>query len=386
MEPLTVPDSQKLSHVEKLCETDTPYVANETIDHLFAAAIRENLSWHQTHNTFYENLLALEKVSPDQLESIDDLKKIPPIHANFFKRHVTLSIDESTIVEHLTSSGTSGQKTQMFFDAWSIKSARRMVRFIYEHYGFVQPETKVNYLLFAYEPEEGSKVGTTNTNIFLTSFAPANEIFFALRLNGGGHEYDRFGSVETLKRYAEAGLPVRISGFPSFMYFTLLRMEEEDLKLQLHPDSLVLFGGGWKGYADRQIPKEQLYAMIHERLGIDPARMRDAYGSVEHSVPYIECSHHHLHLPIWSRLLIRDVKTLEPLGYGEEGFMHFLTPYITSVPAHSVMMGDMGVLHPASECGCGAETPFFEVIGRAGVSRNKSCAITASELLKKRGV
>jgi hypothetical protein len=53
MEPLTVPDSHVLSHVEKLCETDTPYVANETIDHLFAAAMRENLSWHQTHNTFY---------------------------------------------------------------------------------------------------------------------------------------------------------------------------------------------------------------------------------------------------------------------------------------------------------------------------------------------
>ena len=386
MATIEVPDAEALGDVQRLCEVRTPYETSEALDRLFVSALRENVAWHVRYNDFYAALLRQEGCDVSALSAIGDIASLPPIHANFFKRHETLSIPRQKVAEHLTSSGTSGQKTQMFFDDWSIRSARRMVRFIYEYYGFVRPETKVNYLLMAYEPEAGSKVGTTNTNLFLTSFAPANEIFFALRLSGGGHEFDRFGTVATLVRYAEAGLPVRISGFPSFMYLTLLRMEEENLRLRLHPDSLVLFGGGWKGYADRQIPKAELYAMIHDHLGIDPARIRDAYGSVEHSIPYIECPRHHLHIPVWSRLVVRDVKTLEPLGYGEEGFLHFVTPYITSVPAHSVMMGDMGVLHPASACGCGAQTPFFEVIGRAGVSRNKSCAVTASELLKKRGV
>lgn len=386
MEPLQVPDPEKLATVQRICDNTAPYEKSGEMERLFVSAMGEIVAWHRERNPFYARLLEQEGLAPGRLRTPESLRTIPPIHANFFKRHVTLSIPREKVAEHLTSSGTSGQKTQMFFDDWSIRSVRRMVRFLYEYYGFVRPETKVNYLLLAYEPGAGSKVGTTNTNLFLTSFAPANEIFFALRLSGGGHEFDRFGTVATLVRYAEAGLPVRISGFPSFMYFTLLRMEEEKLRLQLHPDSLVLFGGGWKGYADRQIPKTELYAMIHDRLGIDPARIRDAYGSVEHSVPYVECPRHHFHLPIWSRLIVRDVKTLAPLGYGQEGFLHFLTPYLTSVPAHSVMMGDMGVLHPSSECGCGAETPFFEVVGRAGVSRNKSCAVTASELLKKRGV
>lgn len=74
------------------------------------------------------------------------------------------------------------------------------------------------------------------------------------------------------------------------------------------------------------------------------------------------------------------------LDYDQPGFMNFVTPYITSVPAVSVMMGDMGVMHRAEECSCGAQTPFFEVLGRAGISQNKSCAVSASELLKKRGV
>ncbi len=386
MESLSIPDPQMLADVCKLCELDTPYENSDAIDDLFAAAFKEIITWHRQHNSFYAALLARNDFNTDTLSSVLDIEQLPFIHANFFKLHETLSVDRETITEHLTSSGTSGQKSQMFFDRWSITSGRRMVRFIYKQFGFVTPDRPANYLLLAYEPGEGFKIGTTNTNIFLTSFAPPAEVFFALRRSGSGHEFDRFGTVAKLEQYAEQDLPVRIHGFPSFMYFTLKQMEEMDVRLQLHPDSLVMFGGGWKGYADQAIAKTELYDMIHDRLGIALSRIRDAYGSVEHSIPYIECEQHHLHVPVWSRLFVRDVKTLQVLDFGEPGFMNFVTPYITSVPAISVMMGDIGVLHPASECSCEAQTPFFEVIGRAGLSRNKSCAVSASELLKKNGV
>jgi hypothetical protein len=83
-------------------------------------------------------------------------------------------------------------------------------------------------------------------------------------------------------------------------------------------------------------------------------------------------------------VFIRDVKTLAVLGYGREGFLQFLSPYILSVPAQSVLMGDLAILHPGYECSCGIATPFFEILGRAGVSKNKSCAVAAAELLKGR--
>ena len=117
-------------------------------------------------------------------------------------------------------------------------------------------------------------------------------------------------------------------------------------------------------------------------LGIADERIRDGFGSVEHCVPYVECSRHHFHVPAWSRVFIRDVGTLEPLGFGQQGFLHFVSPYMTSVPAHSVMMGDLASLYPGSDCGCGISSPFFVVHGRAGTSRNKSCAVAAAELLK----
>ena len=384
MSPLAPPQKDSFTNVQKLCELRDAYESSDALDRLFVDAFKEIITWHKNNNSFYNQLT--KNFDTQKLKSIDDLKNLPFIHANFFKLHESISVDKSAIQEHLTSSGTSGQKSQMFFDEWSILSARRMVQFIYDAIGFNAPKEEANYLLLAYEPLKDFKVGTTNTNIFLTSFAKPKEIFFALRQTNGTHEFDRFGTVKKLQEYAAQNLAVRIHGFPSFMYFTLMQMQEMDIKIKLHPDSLVMFGGGWKGYANQEISKERLFGLIHEYLDISLERIRDAYGSVEHSIPYIECKNHHFHLPIWSRLFIRDVKTLEVLEYGKVGFMNFVTPYITSVPAISVMMGDLGVLHRASECSCGAQTPYFEVIGRAGVSQNKSCAVSASELLKKRGV
>jgi hypothetical protein len=45
-------------------------------------------------------------------------------------------------------------------------------------------------------------------------------------------------------------------------------------------------------------------------------------------------------------------------------------------------MGDMATLHEAHTCSCGLNTPYFRILGRAGISKNKSCAVAASELLK----
>ncbi|MDD3333973.1 MAG: hypothetical protein PHI98_00510 [Eubacteriales bacterium] len=129
--------------------------------------------------------------------------------------------------------------------------------------------------------------------------------------------------------------------------------------------------------------KGELYALITEMLGIPDENIRDGYGSTEHSVPYFECKRHHFHLPVYSRMLIRDVETLRPLPLGEKGFANFITPHLLSVPAVSVLMGDLAVLHPAEECGCGLTTPYMEILGRAGTSAAKSCAVTASELLKR---
>jgi len=367
---------------EKLLTYDA-YDIDATQD-IFMQAMRECVSHHYERNEFFKKLLDEAGVKASDFRTEADLEKLPTIHANLFKEYEILSIPMEEVTEHATSSGTSGQKSQMFFDKNSFDFGLSMVKNEFDHFGFLSDE-KTNYLLYTYEPAETSKdLGTAKTDMGLLAYAPVNETFFALRYNGVGHDFDVYGAINALEKYEEQGLPVRIFGFPSFLYFTVRQMKETGHRpLKLNKNSMTMFGGGWKGYADKQVKKSELYAMIEEMLGIPQENCRDGYGSTEHSVPYFECPHHHFHIPIYSRMIIRDVETLKPVKNGTPGFANFITPHLLSVPAVSVLMGDMAVLHDAEECPCGIKTPFMEIIGRAGTSKGKSCAITASELLKR---
>jgi phenylacetate-coenzyme A ligase PaaK-like adenylate-forming protein len=381
---VAVPDPEKLDSVQKLCLRSDPYHFGPNEERLFVQAMRENVSWHSERVPFYRRLLKSKNFHPDQIQSLEDCSHIPFILASFFKAHVVISVPESEIAAHLTSSGTSGQKSQTFFDHWSLSAGQGMVDKIFNHYGWITPEQKTNYLLYTYETEADSQLGTAFTDNYLCGYAPVQNAFYALRRRGtGGHDFDVFGCIEKLQRYAEQGLPVRIFGFPSFLHFTLKRMRDLKLpKLQLSDQSLVFLGGGWKGHADQMISKSQLYADIANELGIPDSRIRDGFGAVEHGVPYIECDHHQFHVPIWSQVYIRDTRTLEILGYGKPGLLHFITPYITSTPGQSVLMGDMATLHSGETCPCKVSTPYFVIHGRAGTSKNRSCGIAAAELLR----
>ena len=382
---IKVPDQKALATVQQLCELAHPYKLSKETDALFVKGMKEILSWHASKNEFYGKVLQMRNFDPSSLNSIDDCANVPFVLANFFKLHEQVSVPEEDITVHLTSSGTTGQKSQIFFDDWTLRCAQRMIDFIFEHNGWITPDTKTNYLLYSYETEADSKLGTSYTDNFLCKYAPVNRVFTALRRTGtGSHEFDNFGCIDKLREFEKEGLPVRIFGFPAFLHFTLERMRALEIPpIKLHPDSLVFLGGGWKGNADKAIDKLDLYAEVTELLGIPDKQLRDGFGSVEHCIPYIECSNHQFHVPVWSKVFIRDLKTLKPLPHGEKGFLHFVSPYITSVPAASVMMGDLASLHKGSSCSCELDTEYFVVHGRAGLSRNKSCAVAAAELMGK---
>lgn len=381
---LCVPDPKLLPNVQALCDRSRPYEVSEEADELFVLAMKEIIQWHKDNNEFYSNVLKMRAFDSKTLQSVNDCANVPFVLANFFKLHEQLSIPRDDVAVHLTSSGTTGQKSQIFFDEWTLGCAQRMIDFIFEENGWHSQEP-TNYLLYSYETESGSKLGTSYTDNFLCKYAPVNYVYSALRLTGqGGHEFDVFGCIDRLQRFEKEGLPVRIFGFPAFLHFTLERMRDLKLPpLKLSPESLVFLGGGWKGNADKAIDKLDLYRNANELLGIPDSRLRDGFGSVEHCIPYIECEKHQFHVPVWSRVFIRDLKTLAPLPAGERGFLHFVSPYITSVPAASVVMGDLASWYPGSNCSCKLDTPYFVIHGRAGLSRNKSCAVAAAELMSK---
>ncbi len=347
---------------------------------LFAEAVRDNVAHHAARSEFYARLLQSRSFDSSVIRTAEDFSAIPVIPAQFFKYHEVLSVGREQVSIHATSSGTQGQKSQVFIDDGSLKLGTQMAVNCFRWHGLISP-IPTNYLMLGYEPWEGNQMGAVKTAMGVTRFAPALHRQFVLRHSADGYKPDWFGVIDTLQRYERQGFPVRFVGFPAFLHRLILALNAESIKLKLNKHSLVLLGGGWKQFSDAQIDKPELYRMAEETLGVPQQRCRDFYSAVEHSVAYAECERHHFHVPIWSRVIIRDLKTLEPLGYDRPGFLSFVTPLITSSPLVSVMMGDLAVLREGSRCGCGIASPYFEVLGRAGVSRARTCAVTADELM-----
>lgn len=349
---------------------------------LFLQAMRESIQHHSIHCDFYQKLLKDSGFSVTDIKSIEDCNKIPTVPAHFFKYHEILSANRDDIKVHATSSGTEGQRSQIFLDSESIRLGTKMAIKAMKYHGFISI-IPTNYLMLGYEPKEGNEMGNVKVALGMTRFAPAKEKAFVLRSLGDRYEIDYFGIINALRRFNMQKLPVRIMGFPSYLYMILKMMKDLGVKpFKLNKRSLVLTGGGWKKFDDMMIDKRELYQMVEEFLGIPAKNCRDFFSAVEHSVAYPECQNHHMHVPIWSRVVIRDVKTLEPLGFDRPGFLSFISPLVSSVPISSIVMGDIGILRDGSQCGCGIKTPYFEILGRAGSAKIRSCAVAASEYMK----
>ncbi|AGN25953.1 hypothetical protein A3206_06920 [Candidatus Methanomassiliicoccus intestinalis] len=379
-DPDVLVPGKNLSALQDLWASSDPY---EYDDELFVKAVKQCLSWHIEKNDFYKDWMQKNNFSVDSLNDISDIAKIPFLHANFYKTHVIKTVKDEDIAITLTSSGTTGQKSQMFFDNWTIFASDKSADMESYKLGMITDEP-TNFLLYSYEPAEGVNVGTLRTRQMMRRYAKENELVYALKYTGKGHEFDLFGCIDALLRFEKEGLPVRLLGFPAFLYFTLEKMEDMGYPpLKLNPKSLVMMGGGWKGFVDKQLSPQEFRAYIKERLGLPESCCHESYGAVEHGVAYMDCNNHHFHIPAYSRVLIRDVRTLEVLPYGKPGFLNVISPINTGVPVVSLLLGDLAVLHEGKSCGCGINALWFEILGRAGTTKNRSCAIAAAELLRK---
>ncbi|QKV64364.1 acyl-protein synthase [Pseudomonas sp. 43A] len=366
---------------DALCALPRPYCQDSVPPGLFDRAMAEISRFHCQQTPGYEAWLNASGLHLNDLDILDDWSRLPPVFANFFKQRLLLSSVGEDALE-LTSSGTSGQKSRMRYDERSLAGAQWMVAQIFRHYGWDTPDTPCNYLLLSYEPQGRITLGTSFTDQFLCRFAPANRVVYALRSTGEGHQFDVFGVISALQAFAEEGLPVRILGFPAFLWQALQRMQALSMPdLELPAESLVFFGGGWKTRAADEIPKQQLYSAIRRQLGIEISRCRDGYGAVEHAVPYIECARHRFHVPVYSKVFVRNPTDFCVQTYGQQGLLGFVSPYISSSPAHSVVMSDLATLHPGTSCDCGLASDWFELHGRAGTTAGRSCAMAAAQLL-----
>lgn len=129
--------------------------------------------------------------------------------------------------------------------------------------------------------------------------------------------------------------------------------------------------------------KSVLYDLAGRVLGIPVRKSTNPSGRWSTPFSIMPGKRHHFHIPIYSRVIIRDVNTLEPLPMGPHwpGQSHHAPDERT--PTTSVMTDDLGYLTAGEECGCGISSPYLTLLGRVGLSDIQTCAAGAAQILGK---
>lgn len=148
-------------------------------------------------------------------------------------------------------------------------------------------------------------------------------------------------------------------------------------------------GGGWDGKKGSisigaKLERWQFVEEVSEFLGIPKKNFVDTYSFTENSFPitghYSEKEKSYLfHVPKWGRVIIRDMKTLEPLkNVGDKGFVETLNAYGTSAFAGAaVLVDDLGQIVSMDRCPeCGQEFMTIKILGRVKGSEAKGCGAT----------
>ncbi len=368
-----------MKYRKQLFRTKDPF-DTQTTDDVFLEAVRENCAYQYAHCPEYRMMLEKLQFTPDMLKSYSDLKILPFLPTLLFKKHRLFSCPEWRIPIKATSSGTKGQFSKIGLDFGSLLCGLRMVVKIARWRGLLSLRP-TNYIILGYKPHKGNDMAVMKTAFGSTFFAPALRRTYALKFEEGGYKPDLEGIITAIQKYSESSSPVRFMGFPSYTYFVLKMMDERGIHLSLPEHSKIMLGGGWKQFYAEQVDKQTLYALVKKVLNVEEEDIIEFFGAAEHPILYCDCPNHHFHVPAYSRVIIRNVHTLDPVRNGKRGLINLVTPMVSATPILSVMTDDLGVLHDGETCGCGLTSPYLEIIGRVGLRDIKTCAAGAAELL-----
>ena len=351
-------------------------------DGRFLRAVRDNCAYHIKHCPEYRAVCQAEGFSPDQVQTVDDLAKLPVLPTLFFKRHHVSSMPRWRLSFEVTSSGTSASFSRVGFDWGCVLAEVPMVLRLGFYHKLVSLKP-AHYVVLGYKPGRQDKMGVARTMFGLTHFAPPLSRTYALRWKDGAYVPDLDGAVKRLGRMEKSAFPVRIVGFPSYLWFGLQRMEALGLSVRLPRGSKILLAGGWKQHSAQEVDKGTLYALAERVLGVEYSHIHEFFGAVEHPVFFNTCKNHRFHVPAYARIIIRDVHTLKPLPIMEIGLVNLITPLLNATPVTSVMTDDLGMLTPGEYCGCGLKSPVLTIWKRVGLDDITTCAAGAAELLGK---
>jgi long-chain-fatty-acid---luciferin-component ligase len=346
--------------------------------------VKKSFQYHYNNNDYFFNLCKASGVIEDNIQTIQDLNKIPLIPIRTFKQpedetKYLLSVPLDKIENEMRSSGTSGTSSvaRRDFDTYTVQQLAAIMtyrEFIFKDKGI---EKKRGGVFLVPSPADVLDMGMIK-GFTLVGFALCKQEFCVENM-----ELNCKKVIDHLKEW-EGKLERLILG-PPFMLNTFLDyLKEKNIRINLDENSKIITVGGWKHHTGEQISRDELYTKCKEYLGVDRCDIRDFYGLAECNPLIFECEENVKHIPPTFHLTIRDINDpLKEVEDGKEGVVAILDPAAYAYPGF-ILTEDLGIIRKNIKCSCGRVSDTLQILGRTPKSDLKNCALTLEKYMDEK--
>ncbi len=338
---------------------------------IFMEEMKKTVIWHFQKNAEFKKMCKNRGFSPKKKYFLEDIPYFP---ASLFKNFSLRSVPERLIVKRLYSSSTTGKPSIILLDQETSRNQQIAVRKIISDF---LGNTRRHFIIFDIEEviKETTLYELSSRGTAIRGMIPiAKQMHFIL--------YDKYEiNVEKLK-YLISDLKKEDSicffGFTWLLYSVYRTHNNKEIKKmfnKLKPkDKKILHIGGWKKLQEKTVSKSEFNKQISQFLNVKESDVIDFYGMTEQlGVVYPDCEYGYKHVPIYSEVIIRDIKTLDPAPNGSEGFIQLLSPIPRSYPGISILSDDIGTIRGVDDCKCGRLGKYFTFERRSEEAELRGC-------------
>jgi hypothetical protein len=323
-------------------------------------------------------------------ETVCDWRDVPAVPSAAFKELelTRLAPEERTAVFH--SSGTTASKPSRHFHSPTTLALyetallgwfRQHLLGDWDRLGeeeIVGPLDKPGFLILTPPPTQVPH--SSLVHMFETvrrELGARDSIFTGKVAADGGWELDLDATLFGLRKSMCANRPVTLLGTAFSFVHLLDRFAANNMRYRLAAGSRVLETGGYKGRS-RELPKEELHALISKHLGIPADRIGVEYGMSELSSQAYDrgacwagdrsrmpdAGRRTLHFPPWTRVRLISPETGLEVPVGQPGLVRIHD--LANVGSVQVLQTeDLGI----------ARGDGFELLGRAVAAEPRGCSL-----------
>ncbi len=364
------------SIIDEFLEIEDPWmISEEKRKEFLTASIIEAVEHHYKNNPVWRRLCDSKNFKPTDIQSYEDLNRIPVISTRAFKGGFNLlSVPEKDIVKVHVSSGTSGNRSRVPRDRITLERQKKSLfntikKFRVSDAGY--------FAMMSPSPEEISDLAIANYS--RTACEMVQNFDFFLKLDGG-FQPDKV--VEKINSVKER--PINIGGAPMLiMALAKYILETGNRITTITEDSGISSGGGFKSPSGDVVDRKTYNNLLIQAFGIKEENIRDVYSMSELNGAMLECEHHYKHVPPYFYLSIRNPANLdEEVPVGEEGLPVFIDPLAHSYPGFIIADDIVSMQRSSSEkCSCGQPGPVLKTnVRRAEGAEEKGCGRHVAEL------